>query len=141
MEVSEVRRRLHETIDRAKRAALAKRGRVDEASRAYSTFLADIATPLFRQLANALKAAGYPFSVFTPGGAVRLMSDKSGDDYLELTLDTSGDQPVVVAHVRRGRGRRVIEHEGAVHSGPIEAITEDHLLGFLLKELEPFVEK
>ena len=47
-----------------------------------------IAVPLFRQVANALKADGYAFTVFTPSGSVRLMSDRVADDYIELTLDT-----------------------------------------------------
>jgi hypothetical protein len=141
METSEVRRRLTETIDRAKRSAAARRARADAASRAYGAFLEEVATPLFRQLANALKAAGYPYGVFTPGGSVRLMSDRSADDYIELSLDTSGERPVVLARVRRARGSRVIEHETAVNAGPIETVTDELLLEFVLKELEPFVEK
>ena len=49
---------------------------------------------MFRQVASALKAEGHHFTVFTPGGGVRLMSDKSSDDFIELSLDTSGEQPV-----------------------------------------------
>ena len=61
MEISEVRRRVRETIDRAKRQAAERRARVDEAAREYAVFLEQIAVPLFRQVANALKAHGYSF--------------------------------------------------------------------------------
>ena len=76
MEISVVRKRVTETIDAAKRTAAERRARADEAARAYSQFLDTIAVPLFRQVADALKASSYPFTVFTPCGAVRLMSDR-----------------------------------------------------------------
>jgi len=141
METSEVRRRVSEVIERAKRGAAERRTRSDEASREYAAFLEDIAVPLFRQLAGALKASGYPFSVFTPGGSVRLMSEKSSEDFIELSLDTTGDEPLVMSHTHRARGRRVVESERPVFSGPVRNLTEDHLLNVLMKELEPFVEK
>ena len=72
MEVSDVRRRVTETIDRAKRAAAERRARTDEATREYAAFLETIAVPLVRQVANALKVQGFAFGVFTPSGSVRL---------------------------------------------------------------------
>ena len=74
MEVSEVRRRVAETIDRARHAAADRRARTDEASRAYAAFLDDVAVPLMRQIANILKAEGYAFSVFTPGATSKTES-------------------------------------------------------------------
>ena len=141
MEISEVRRHLSETIERAKRAAADRRSHVDEASREFVVFLEQVAIPLFRQVANVLRVQGYPFDVFTPGGSVRLMSEKNADDFIELTLDTTGEGPVVMGHSRRGRGRRVLESERPVAEGPIRNLTEQQVLGYLLKELEPFVEK
>jgi len=141
MEISEVRRHLGETIERAKRAAADRRSHVDEASREFVVFLEQVAIPLFRQVANVLRVQGYPFDVFTPGGSVRLMSEKNADDFIELTLDTTGEDPVVMGHSRRGRGRRVLESERPVAEGPIRNLTEQQVLGYLLKELEPFVEK
>jgi len=141
MEISEVRRHLSETIERAKRAAADRRSHVDEASREFVVFLEQVAIPLFRQVANVLRVQGYPFDVFTPGGSVRLMSEKNADDFIELTLDTMGEGPVVMGHSRRGRGRRVLESERPVAEGPIRNLTEQQVLAYLLKELEPFVEK
>jgi hypothetical protein len=141
MEISEVKRHLSETIERAKRAAADRRTHVDEASREFDVLLEQVAIPLFRQVANVLKVQGYPFDVFTPGGSVRLMSEKNADDFIELTLDTTGDEPLVMGRSRRGRGRRVLESERAIAEGPVRTLTEQQVLAFLLKELEPFVEK
>jgi hypothetical protein len=139
MEISLVRKRLTETIERAKQQAAERRGRSDQASRDFTVFLQKVAVPLFRQVANALKADGYAFTVFTPSDSVRLMSDRSADDYIELTVDTAENPPRVVAQISRTRGRRVIDAEHAV--GAPDAVTEEQLLDFLVKELEAFVER
>lgn len=141
MEISEVRKLLHETIDRAKRQAAARRARGDEAARAFETFLERIAVPLVRQLVNVLRADGYPFSLFTPSGSVRLMSDRHAEDYIEIALDTTGEVPLVVGHTSRSHGRDVIELERVVGTGDPAAITEEDVLALVLKELEPFVER
>ena len=139
MEISTVRRRLTETIERAKKQAAERRERSDRASRDFDVFLQKIGVPLLRQVANALKAEGYAFTVFTPSGSVRLMSDRSSSDYIELTLDTSENPPCVMGRVSRTRGQRVLDAEHAV--GTPETLTEDQLLEFLLRELEAFVER
>jgi hypothetical protein len=141
METSLVRRRVTEAIDRAKRTAGERRVRADEASRSYAQFLDGIAVPLFRQVAGVLKANGYSFTVFTPSDGVRLMSDRSADDYIELSLDTSADQPMVIGHSRHRRGNRVVENERAVAEQTVAHLSEEQLLDYLLKELEPFVER
>jgi hypothetical protein len=139
MEISLVRKRLGETIERAKRQAAERRTRGDQASRDFDLFLQKIAVPLFRQVANALKAEGYPFTVFTPSGSVRLMSDRSVSDYVELTLDASENPPQVMGQISRERGRRVLDTERAI--GAPDTLTEDQVLDFLLKELAAFVER
>lgn len=141
MQISDVRKRVLHTIDRAKRAAAERRARADEASREYDEFLERVAVPLFRQIANVLRAEGYPFNVFTPGGSVRLMSDRSAEDFIELVLDTSGHEPTVVGHTSRSRGHRVLESERPVASIAIRDLTEEDVLGFVASELEPFVER
>ena len=139
MEISTVRKRLTETIERAKKQAAGRRGRNDQASRDFEVFLQKIAVPLFRQVANALKADGYMFTVFTPSGSVRLMSDRAAEDYIEISLDTADDPPRVMGQISRNRGRRVIDAERAI--GAPDTLTEDEVLEFLLKELEAFVER
>jgi len=139
MEISVVRKRLTDTIDRAKKQAAARRGRTEQATREFEVFLQKIAVPLMRQLANALKADSYAFTVFTPSDSVRLMSDRSADDFIELSLDPSAEAPQVSARISRTRGRRVIDAERAV--GAPADVTEEQLLDFLLRELEAFVER
>ena len=141
VEISDVRRGIRETIERGRRHAAERRKRHDEAALRFETFLNTVAVPLFRQIANVLKIEGYAFTVFTPGGAVRLMSDRSGDDYVEIALDAGGDVPRVVAHFSRSRGRRIVEEERTVGGGDPASITDEDLLAFMLDVLEPFVEK
>ena len=141
METSVVRNRLRDTIERAKRRAAERRSHNDETARAYDAFLEQIATPLMRQIAGALKADGYAFTVFTPSGAVRLMSDRRAEDFIEIALDLAGDAPLVLGHTSRLRGRNIVEAERPIASGHPDAITEDDVLEFLLKEIEPFVER
>jgi hypothetical protein len=137
MDIADVRKRVHATIERARQRDAQRRARADEAAHAYSRFLDTIAVPLFRQVANVLRVEGHLFGVFTPAGSVKLASEKSAEDSIELTLDTTGDDPRVLVHTSRSRGRRVIESENVL--GDPAALGEDDLLDFLLKELEAFV--
>ena len=139
MEVSKVRQRLLQTIERSRQRAAQRRARSDAATGAFGPFLDTIAIPLMRQVANVLKAENYTFTVFTPGGSVRLMSDRSAEDFIELTLDTSGDDPQVVGHTSRSRGHRVLQSEQAL--GAPESLSEEAVLQFLLEAIEGFVER
>src|SRR4051812_9221776 len=111
VEVSDVRRQLKQANDRAKARAQHKRQHGAEAERVYAAFLDDVATPTTRMLANALKAEGYPFTVSTPSGGLRLASDRGRDDYIEFALDGGGEMPAVVGRIRYTRGSRTIEDE------------------------------
>ena len=142
MEISLVRRQVREAIERAKRAAADRRTRNDEAARDFETFMAEVAIPLFRQVAGILRSENHMFTVFTPAGSVRLMSDRSGDDYIELVLDTAGAQPQVVGHSSRSWGRRSVESESPIGDGQaVRDLTEEDVLAFLVRELGPFVER
>lgn len=141
METSEVRKRLNLVIDSARRSAAERRARNDEAARDYERFLDQVAIPLFRQVAGALKASTYNFTVFTPSGSVRLMSDKAPEDYIELSLDTSSERPVVMGYISRARGRRVLVSERPIAEAPVGDLTDEQVLEFLVKELAPFVER
>ena len=142
MEVSDVRKRVRDAMERARRRTSERRTRNDEATRDYEKFLERIAVPLFRQIGNVLRAEGAAFTVSTPGGGVRLASDRSGGDYLELRLDTEGPTPQVMIHSTRGRGRRVIDSETPIGTGAaIASLTEEDVLVSVLTELEPFVER
>ena len=140
MEVSQVRRRLKSAIDAARAQAQERRQRNEAADAAFAGFLEHVATPLLRQVASALRTEGHAFTVFTPGGSVRLSSDRARDDYIDLTLDTSGGHPQVLGRVSFTRGSRTIDEERVVRpgAGP-EAITEEDLLEFLIEALEPWI--
>jgi hypothetical protein len=141
MQIADVRKRLHDTMARAKQRAADRRGRTEATSRAFDAFLNGTAIPLVRQVANVLRADSYFFTVSTPSGSVRLASDKSGQDFIEISLDTSVDAPRVVARVSYSRGKRSVDAERVVASGDPAQITEEELLVFLLEALEPFVER
>lgn len=141
VEVSQVRNRLRRAIEGARDRAQQRRQRAAEAERAYKVFLDEVATPLVRQVANILKVEGYAFTVFTPGGGLRLASDRGRDDYIEFALDDTGEHPQVVARLSRTRGSRTIAEERAVKPGAMpDAISEDELLEFLLGVLEPWLQ-
>lgn len=142
MEVSEVRRRLRAAIEQARHQAAARRERSDAAARDYEQFLTDRAIPVFQTLAAALTAEGHRFKVFTPAGSVRLSAEHSPHDFIELSLDTSVDQPVLVVRTNRGRGRRQVSSERAVRdASTLPDLTDEDVLDVVLSEIEPFVER
>jgi len=142
VEVSEVRRQLRHAVDRAKARAQQRRQVAAEADRAYATFLEEIATPVVRMLANVLKAEGYPFTVSTPTGGLRLASDRGRDDYIELALDSSGDTPTVVGRIRYTRGSRTLEEERPIKAGSLpQDVTETDVLSFLVGGLDPWLDR
>src|SRR5512139_394003 len=108
MEIPDVRRRVRQMLERARRASAERRARVDAAARAYESFLSRVATPVFRMFATAIRAEGHAFAVFTPAGGLRLASERSADDYIELLIDTESDPPTVAARINRGRGGRLL---------------------------------
>jgi hypothetical protein len=146
MEVSVVRQRVRELLDRSKRPAeerrASRRVQMDAATREYETFLERIAVPLFKQIVNILRAERYEFDVFTPGGSVRLMTARGNDDYIELTLDTNGTAPKLLGRSSRSRGGDVMQTELVLNAtADIGALTEEDVLAFVLSELEGFVDR
>jgi hypothetical protein len=140
VEVSLVRKRLQTAIEHARQQAQQRRQRVADAERAYAQFLDNIAIPVARMLQNALKSEGLPFTLFTPGGGLRLAADRGRDDYVELQLDTSGDVPQVIGHISRTRGSRTFETERPLKPGASpDAVTESDVLEFLVQTLEPWL--
>jgi len=142
MEISEVRRRLRAAIERARREAGERRARTDAAARDYESFLSQRASPVFHQLAAALKAEGHPFKVFTPATSIRLTSDRSSEEFIEVSLDDTSDPPAVVGRTTRGRGRRMVSSERAIKDGAsIADLTDEDVLAFLLEEIARLIER
>ena len=142
MEVSQVRRRVQAAIAAARERTQQHRGRVAEAERTYADFLEHVATPVTRQLANALKVEGHAFTVFTPGGGLRLAADRGRDDFIEFALDTDGDRPQVIGRISHSRGSRTVDEERPIKPGAApDTLTEEDVLDFLLSALEPWLER
>lgn len=124
--------------DRAKQ----RRQKADEAEKSYEKFLDQLAAPLARQIANALRAEGYSFTVSTPGRGLRVSLDQGRDDYIELALNSETEQPTVVGRIRRTRGSRTIDEERPIKpGGGPDDLSEDDLLEFLVRALEPWLER
>ena len=124
--------------DRAQR----RRQLAADAETAYDGFLANVATPLAKQIANALQAEGYAFTLSTPGRGLRLALDRGRDDFIELALETDADEPTVIGRIRRTRGSRTIEEERPVKRGASpDQLSEEDLLDFFASALEPWLER
>jgi len=142
MEISDVRRRLRAAIEEAKRRSTERRSRADEASRAWEEVLTATAVPAFHSVASALSGEGHRFKVLTPGGSVRLSLERSAEEFIELALDTDRDDPAVMVRSTRGRGRRIVSTERVVRDGKtVPGMTQEDVVGVLLEELVPFIER
>jgi hypothetical protein len=142
LEISQVRRRVQAAIAASRERAQRRRQRAADAESAYDHFLTQVATPLARQVATVLNAEGYAFTVSTPGRGLRLALDRGRDDFIELALETSADEPVVVGRTRRTRGSRTIEEERPIKPGASPAqVNEQDLLEFFVGALEPWLER
>lgn len=129
METSAVRKRILDVLNAAKRDAAERRSRNAEAGAAYEKFLEGVAAPVCRQVVDVLKAERLPFAVQTPAGAVRVVSERSAGDFLEIRLDTSAARPTVVVHVERVKGRERHEDAQPIREGVgIEHLTEEDVL-------------
>jgi hypothetical protein len=142
MEVSEIRRRVRAAIESARREAKERRVRSDRAALEYQDFLRDRAVPLFQTVAAALVAEGYRFKVFTPADSVRLASEASGNDFVELSLDATADPPTVIGRTSRGRGSRLVDSERPVKERTgIPDLSDEDVLAFLMEEIAGCVER
>lgn len=142
MEVSLVRKRVQAAIAEARQDAQRRRQAASDAQRAYTAFLENVAAPLARQVAGALKAEGLNFTVFTPGDGVKLAADRGRDDFIELSLDTESDRPQVIGRISRSRGSRTLAEERPIKPGvPPDALTEEDVLNFFVWGLAPWLER
>jgi len=142
METSDLRRRLRQALDQAKKDSAERRTRADEAATAYRAFLRDIGVPVFKMFANVARGEGHAFTVFTPADGVQMTSDRHKDDFVELWLDTSLDPPRVATRVNHSRGRNVTTKEGLLRpAAPINSLDDEDVVEFLLAEFGSLVEK
>jgi hypothetical protein len=142
IDTGEIRKRLRLTIDRTRKAAAAQRAESDAAAGSFAPFVERTAAPVFRGLVQALRSEGYLFSLETPADAIRITSDRSAGDYIEITVDANRRPVALVARTAYTRGRRSFEQEHLVREGAdFDAVTDEQLLELMLTLLEPFVER
>ena len=142
IEVSEVRRRLRQAIADGRKAAGQRHERSQLASADYARFLEMVAVPVFRILANVLRAERYLFELSTPEGSVRLSSERSAKDFLDLVLDVSVDPPGVMGRASHTRGGHVVLIERPVLDGArIADLTDENVIQFLMAEIAPLIER
>lgn len=140
IDISDVRKQVQHTLELARRDAASHRASRDAAQQALPGFLATVAAPVFRQVAAVLKSENFAFSVFTPADSVRLASDRSADDYIEMVLDPERDPVALVFRRSLVRGRRILEDEQALRPGtPLAELGDQDVLDALLRLLPPFV--
>ena len=129
-------------MERARARAQHRRQQSADVERAYAVFLDEVAIPVARMVASALRAEGLPFTVSTPSGGLRLASDHGRDDYIEFGLQDGGDGAAVVGRVRRTRGSRTLEEERAIRPGAApQDLSDADVLAFLTDALEPWLER
>jgi hypothetical protein len=142
LETAEVRRQLTHRLAELKKAQVQRRGAADAARTAFDTVLEREIAPTVRQFVQALKAEGFPFSVQTPASTVRMVSDRSSDNVIDIVLELGLPQPAVVARSAYTRGRRQVEDERTLAQGEgIATIDAERVLAVLLDMIEPFVER
>jgi hypothetical protein len=133
---------LRGAIEQAKRRAADRRAVADEASRVWAERLPEVVVPAFQAVLNALSGDGFKFSLSTPGGTARLSPERSSAEFVEVALDTNRELPGVIVRSTRGRGSRTIESERVVAEGPeIAELTQDAVIGVLIEEVVPFIER
>lgn len=143
MDVSDLRKRILRALEDARTDAAARRTTIDEATRAYEGFLENIAVPLARQAVQVLNGSGNPFAVNTPAGTVRIVSDNSPQTFIEIALDTTGAQGLVLGRVSLTRGRQgqVVEERPVAPGKAIAQLTEEDLSAFFVAEIPRLIVK
>jgi len=141
MDVSDLRKRILHALDEARRDASSRRQSRTDAEKAWETYLSSVAVPLCRQAAQVLRAEGQLFSVHTPAGTVRLVSDGSPETFLELALDLSASSPQAIGRLSlsQGRGRQIVEEHPVAAGKPVTELAEEDLAAFLVTAVPKLV--
>jgi len=141
MDVSDLRKRIIHALDDARKEATDRRKAVDEARVAFETFLERVAGPLFKQAATVLRGEGHDFTLHTPADAVRLVSDRSPQEAIEVELHADGQAPYVLGRTRLLRGGKdpLVEERALAPGKGIADLTENDVTAFLVQEIPRLV--
>jgi hypothetical protein len=143
LDAGEVRKRLRQTIEAAKRDAAVRRAALASEQTAFDAFLETHAVPVLRLVASALKAEGHVFQVLTPAGTARLQSDRERDDYLEIVLDGTKGTPTVIGRSSFVRGSQLQTAEQRIGetAALVSDLTDEDVFEWVLRVILPFVER
>jgi hypothetical protein len=141
LQPSEVTRRLRIAIEAARREAAEHRRHVDEGRRHYEALL-ERAKPVFVAFQQALRSEGLLFTLSTPASGVRLESERSRDNYIELSLDAARRPVAAVVTAASTRGQRIrIDEHVLAEAEAIGTAGPEDVLECLLKAVVPFIER
>ena len=142
LDIPEVRQQVRRAIERARLDAVSRRERAEAADRQGRRFVEHVAAPVAQQVMSVLRAEGFGFRLSTPPGAVRLVSDRRREDFIDIAVDTAGDEVAIMTTVSHVRGGRVLVPERPLNAEvEMDALTERHVLEFLLHAIQVFVER
>jgi hypothetical protein len=139
-ELADLRRRVRQAMQDAKQKAAARRAARDEASQAWATAVAEVVEPAATNVAAAFTGEGMPFRLDTPRGTIRLVSERSADDYIEIVLDDSDerDAPEVIGRSVRARGRQSVTVVEELLGAPSQ-LSEDRVIAFFMNAIGPWI--
>ena len=141
-ETADIVRRVRRAVAGARTAAARRRELATEAEVEGQAVLEHLVAPLGKKVVSVLAAEGHRFAVSTPVGAVRLSRGASGEDFVEIALDTSRNPPALVGRAAWAWGQRVRQEERVVAQHPdIGLLTADGVLDYLLAAIAPLVER
>ena len=142
LETAEVRRQLTHRLAELRKAQAQRRTAADAARAAFDGVLEREIAPTVRQFAQALKAEGFTFSVQTPASTVRLVSDRSSDNVVDIVLELGGPQPTVRGSQRLHARPSATRGRADARAGDaIASLDGERVLAVLLDVIEPFVER
>jgi hypothetical protein len=143
MDVSDLRKRIIRALDDARKEATVRRQVVDEAKVAYETFLERVGGPLFKQAATVLRGEGHDFTLHSPAGTVRLVSDRSPLEFIEMELAVDNGHAHVIGRTSILRGGRdpLIEEAPLAEGKAVAQLSETDVTAFLVKEIPRLVHR
>jgi len=141
MDVSDLRQKILRALEASRLESANKRTEADIAKAAFENLLTEVVVPLLQQAQNVLKAERHMFTVHSPAGSARLVSDANPETFLEFVLDTTGGRPQVLSRssVARGAKRVSIDEQPVGTAKTIQELTEQDFATLLVATIPKLV--
>ena len=141
MDVSDLRKRIIRALDDARKDASIRRVTVDEAARAYESFLTNIAAPVMRQ---AVLVSERRKDIRSPSRrrrkAFESLRTARRRPSSSLASTDPAARPAVIGRVSLARGRQaLVIEERPIADKPVADVTEEDLSAFLVAEIPRLV--